>query len=88
MDSDDKLIRLVQLFGCAFVDGRSASAPALRREAAVDAVETLGPGASPSSSTSARTTTTTDDDNNGPQNLDTSILPHELAEKDVEMFFP
>ena len=48
-----------------------------------------GPGASPSLNTSTRITTTTDDDNNdGPRNHDTSMLPHELAEKDVEMFFP
>ena len=40
-------------------------------------------------SASTRTTTTTDDDNNdGLRNPDISILLHELAEKDVEMFFP
>ena len=89
MDSEDKLVRLVQLFGGAFVDGQAAAAPALPREAVVNDVETLGLSASPSVGASTRTTTITDDDNNdGPRNPDTSILAHELTAEDVETFFP
>ena len=80
MDSEEKLIRLVQMFGGSFVDGRAAAAPALRREdaLAVSSVETT---------TATVTPSVCNENNSGPRNPYANVLPHAMRQDEIDTYF-
>ena len=77
--SRDNILQLLELFGCKYREGRAESAPRLRKK--MDDEDGHKHYAE-------ATVVNDEDDDTDVSSHDSSVLPHEYAAKDLDLYFP